>query len=65
MAVDVSSSATFEPGTPRRLFAFPPTVNSRFAATPDGQRFLLPVPGDNGQESPFTMVLNWQEALKK
>jgi len=32
----------------------------------DGMRFLLPVAGEVGQrEAPFTMVLNWQVALKK
>jgi Tol biopolymer transport system component len=65
MAVEVSSSPTFQPGTPKRLFAFPPTVTSTFDVTPDGQRFLLPVSADNAQESPFTMVLNWQAGLKK
>jgi serine/threonine protein kinase len=65
MAVEVSSGPTFQPGTPRRLFPIPPTVTTTFDVTPDGQRFLLPVPADNGQESPFTMVLNWQAGLKK
>ena len=65
MAVEVSNGPTFQPGAPRRLFPFPPTVANTFDVTPDGQRFLLPVPADNGQESPFTMVLNWQAGLKK
>ena len=33
-------------------------------ASPDGKRFLFLVPETHG-EVPFTVVLNWQAALKK
>jgi hypothetical protein len=37
-----------------------------YAATGDGQRFLIPRPVDNGpvrRQSPFTVIVNWLEQV--
>ena len=33
--------------------------------TADGRRFLVAVPLEQSAQAPFTVVLNWQEGLKK
>jgi hypothetical protein len=35
------------------------------AADTNGERFLLAVPSGQATQAPFTVVLNWQAALKK
>jgi hypothetical protein len=58
MAVDVKAGTSFQAGTPRRLFDVPGIINNRrFAVTPDGQRFLVPV--QKAEALPITVVLNW------
>jgi Tol biopolymer transport system component len=71
MAVDVtasSSAAVFQSGIPHALFA------TQLAADPlgfnydvsrDGKRFLLAVPPAQSAATPVTLVLNWEEMLKK
>jgi Tol biopolymer transport system component len=57
-----------ESGTPRRLFsaAIQSVVLHSFDATADGQRFLLLMqPAGTQADSPLTVVLNWQAALRK
>jgi eukaryotic-like serine/threonine-protein kinase len=65
MSVPVALTGTFEPGAPRALFKtiangfFPYDVSS------DG-RFLVNTLSDtSNQQSPITVVLNWQSRLKK
>lgn len=64
MAVDVKTSPEFTPGPPKPLFK-----TSAFSAfwevSPDGQRFLVPVPVGVNAAAPLTVVLNWQSALRK
>lgn len=45
MALDVSAGATFKAGTAKPLFKTPSAVLF-WDATPDGKRFLMPVPGN-------------------
>jgi eukaryotic-like serine/threonine-protein kinase len=65
MVVRVSTSPTFQAGTPKFLFQVPPQ-NRRFPGiqTADGKRFLFPVPADQAAQTPFTVVLNWQRPKK-
>jgi Tol biopolymer transport system component len=71
MAVEVNGSGpTFDAGTPKELFTVRiqsvglPGPRNYYAATKDGQRFLVvSVPGDP-TASPTTVVLNWTADLK-
>jgi Tol biopolymer transport system component len=64
MALEVSTNAVFQPGVPKVLFRAPPGATI-WDAAPDGQRFLFPVLVNDSARAPFTLVLNWQAALKK
>jgi Tol biopolymer transport system component len=71
MSVDVTADTAFHASPPKLLFQFPRTVlamtNTPGAisdATRDLQRFLITVPAQANIRSEFTMVLNWQAALK-
>jgi len=66
MEVDIDASAGFRAGTPRSLFAGPPSIlDYGWDIAPDGKRFLfLATPGD-GRTIPFTVMINWAAALKK
>jgi eukaryotic-like serine/threonine-protein kinase len=67
MAAEVSLAPELRVGIPKALFQMPseggPSSGSTWSVTSDGQRFLLPVP--RSENTPFTVVLNWQAALKK
>ena len=70
MAVSVSTGETFQYGGPRLLFRAPPAVLSIGTIndgdiSPDGKRFLYTAPSALSAVGPFTVVLNWQAALKK
>jgi eukaryotic-like serine/threonine-protein kinase len=70
MAVPVrAAGASFEPGTPSRLFTVPPIqgiVNrDEYAISADGTRVLLSVPAGDTAASLVTVVLNWQHAIQK
>ena len=66
MAVDVSITGVFQAGVPKALFKVPAGV-AWWDISPDGQRFLMAVPAATTPSTPpkFTVVLNWQAALKK
>jgi dipeptidyl aminopeptidase/acylaminoacyl peptidase len=68
MTVDVATAAGFQAGVPKSLFQVPGpregALGQSWDLAPDGKRFLFPVPV-SGQDTPFTVVLNWQAALKK
>ena len=64
MSVSITSKPVFQAGGPRPLFQLP----SGFIGgdvTADGKRFLIGVPVGQSASLPFTVVLNWQTALKK
>jgi Tol biopolymer transport system component len=70
MAVEVSSSVSaFQIVGLKALFEVPPVVVGTDLPTwdisPDGQRFLISAPTSAGDNSPVTVVLNWQAGLKK
>ena len=64
MAVDVNTGAVFQAGIPKQLFKTPPGVLF-YDVSADGRRFLMPAPLAASADSSFTVVLNWQSALKK
>jgi hypothetical protein len=71
MAVSISAGSTFRAGVPTVLFRTPQRAAQPghpgmrwWSPSPDGKRFLFLVP-EGSQESPITVVLNWQAALKK
>jgi eukaryotic-like serine/threonine-protein kinase len=68
MGVDVTTSPSFQAGTPKLFFQTPrqPDTDTRDDYTIDGKRFLFLVQaGQNNQyQTPFEMLLNWQAVLK-
>ncbi len=65
VTVEVKTGTTFQPGSPRTLFAtgiFTP--DARFEVTADGRRFLIPTAGAEGNPTPPTVVLNWTKGVK-
>ena len=66
MAVDVTTTgAAFQAGVPKQLFALPPNVGD-WDVTADGKRFLAAVPPvQQTTQTPITVVLNWEAALKR
>ena len=70
MAVDVTATATqFEAGAVRTLFSVrvpAPGLGTRssFAATPDGQRFLVNTWDAATAITPITLVVNWPQTLR-
>jgi hypothetical protein len=64
MSVDISAKPVFAAGAPRALFQLPPGFIGG-EVTADGRRFLIGVPLAQSASVPFTVVLNWQTALKK
>jgi Tol biopolymer transport system component len=67
MAVEISTKPEFRPGKPQPLgFSAATGTSSGFMwdSAADGRRFLVAAPKSNRQE-PYTVILNWQAALKK
>ena len=72
MSVDVTATPAFQASQPKQLFQLPSNVlalggttpGARMDATRDLQRFLVTVPAQNNSRQEFTMVLNWQAAVK-
>jgi serine/threonine protein kinase len=61
MVVSVSSGTEFQSGTPQPLFEIEGT---NYAASKDGQRFLVSVVTDKAPSPPINVVLNWTAGLK-
>jgi Tol biopolymer transport system component len=65
MSVPVMTTGAFEAGPPRALFKTAATGFFPYDVSPDG-RFLVNTLSDTAnQQSPITVVLNWQSRLKK
>jgi Tol biopolymer transport system component len=68
MAVDVSTTPTFQPHIPHPLFTAPiilvSTDTQRYDISPDGRRFLINTDAAEIAPSPITVVLNWTAGLK-
>jgi hypothetical protein len=63
MAAPVSAGATFSSGTPRPLFQTSLRLNNptrQYAASVDGQRFLMVVPTHELDSENFRVMLNWR-----
>jgi len=74
MAVPINSGTNLDAGRLRTLFEIPRdagpwlqgSVDQReYAASSDGQRFLIGVPVGEETSAPFTVVVNWTAELKK
>jgi len=69
MAMPVKTGQTFEPGPSKPLFTVPLVlgvgVPRSYAASGDGQRFLVTSAEGGSDSPPLTIVLNWQSNLKK
>jgi serine/threonine protein kinase/Tol biopolymer transport system component len=71
MAVEIATNPEFRPGKPQPLgFAVGTGVASEYMwdSTADGRRFLVAAPKTapkNNRPEQFTVILNWQAALKK
>ena len=59
MSVSLTTDTVLRPGIAKRLFS----CDRLWEVTGDGNRFLVNVPVEQGVP-PFTVVLNWQSALK-
>jgi Tol biopolymer transport system component len=64
MAVDIDRKSGFQPGTPKQLFKLPGEVRF-WDTTPDGQKFLIPVPVSAANSAPYNVIVNWTSTLKK
>jgi Tol biopolymer transport system component len=69
MAVPISETSALQTSVPQALFPAPPAGPLKpgmtgWAPAPDGKRFLFLVP-EKQEAAPLTVVLNWQEGLKK
>ncbi|MCE5308556.1 MAG: hypothetical protein LLG20_13035, partial [Acidobacteriales bacterium] len=71
MATPVTTGSSFKAGVPKPLFQAPiyTTMDAAGAwnwdVAPDGQRFLINRKPEGNLSPPITVVLNWQEVLKK
>jgi len=63
LSVSVDATPAFQAGVPQELFQIPPGSNN-LAATSDLKRFLIPVPVERKASQAFTVLLNWNSALK-
>jgi Tol biopolymer transport system component len=68
-AVEVTTNPVFQAGVPKALFQAPVLFSSsafgRWDVTADGKRFLFGTPAAQSAQVPFTVLLNWEAALKK
>ena len=70
MAVPVTLTRGFERGVPHELLRMPITTaqlnayRSNYAATADGQRFLVSATAPGEGSSPVTILLNWIDAIR-
>ena len=71
MAVEIQPGTTFQPGEPQELFQAPIVGaggfnrNPSYVVTPDGQKFLAVLAPVENLSDTMTVVLNWQDGLKK
>ena len=70
MSVPIAAGASFEAGVPKALFetrvgAINPEFRHNYAASKDGNRFLINTVPDGASSPPITVVLNWTAGLKK
>jgi eukaryotic-like serine/threonine-protein kinase len=65
MAVEIKPGAQFQSGVPKPLFDVRlGPINPSYDVSADG-RFLIATPAEQSATVPMTVVLNWQDGLKK
>ena len=71
MAAEIEAGETFRAGVPHMLLRAPgvnqflPDTLFHFDVSRDGQRFLIDVAAEESEQSPVTIVLNWQADLER
>jgi len=69
MVVDIATQPGFAAGKPHMLFEGPyqptPITFPNYDVSPDGQRFLMLKPSEQGALTQINVVLNWFEELKQ
>ncbi len=65
MAVPIKPGATFDYGSPTRLFRNVAIVNDVFDVSADGQKFLVNRSAAAAQAAPFVVVVNWTAELNR
>jgi hypothetical protein len=67
LSVAVEADRVLQIGETKALFKAPPgpTTAIRWDVSPDGERFLFPTMQTAAVQRPFTVVLNWQDGLKR
>ena len=68
MAVEIAADPVFQAGVPKVLFQAPAqgiATSYQWSVTSDGKRFLFVASAAQSRQAAFTLVLNWQAALKK
>jgi eukaryotic-like serine/threonine-protein kinase len=67
-AAPIVAGETFQAGEPSALFDIsfgPSSINAYpYAASADGERFLVITPEETGSTTAFAIVLNWTAALR-
>jgi hypothetical protein len=62
--IEVTGDA-LRPSAPVQLFQISLTNLTQWDVSRDGQRFLVAAPLDRGSNTPITVVMNWEAALKR
>jgi len=62
--IEVSGDA-LRPSAPTALFVPALTNGAQWDVSRDGQRLLVAAPIDRGNDTPITVVQNWEASLKK
>jgi Tol biopolymer transport system component len=69
IAVDTKTQPGFQSATPHPLFSLQTVAVQSMAAVydvaPDGKRFIVITPGKDAISAPATVLLNWEQTLKK
>ena len=65
MSVDISTTPALQIGVAQLLFKAPTVGTLFWDVTFDGKLFVITVPAGQSSSAPYTVVLNWQSALKK
>jgi hypothetical protein len=64
MSAEITTSPVFQSSPAKALFQLPAGATAA-DVTADGKRFLIAVSINQSGPQQFTVVLNWQAALKK
>jgi hypothetical protein len=64
MSAEIRTRPNLASGTPKLLFKPAGSDLGRFAASADGQRFLLNEPVEKGDLADITVVLNWTAGVR-